>query len=206
MSVKTPQITKPADSRAARRINRYYRHMQKSFLHYCEHHLFPLAAEEYRSALANSFPFRKFEAVFTYTETYNQNCTLSLYTDCYEFTGGAHGNTVRYADVWNLNTGEPRPLSSFFPPSTPLRRTLTAFAAEQAGAQIAAGEAMFFDDYRKLMSRNFNPQNFYLTEEGLAFYYQLYTIAPYVEGIVAFTLPYDENGPFPPSCSRGSNP
>lgn len=34
-----------------------------------------------------------------YTITYNDNCFLSYYNDKYEYTGGAHGMTVR-----SLNT------------------------------------------------------------------------------------------------------
>ena len=37
----------------------------------------------------------------------------------------------------------------------------------------------------------FPPLNFYLTEEGLAFFYPMYAIAPAVEGIPVFTVPYD---------------
>jgi hypothetical protein len=31
-------------------------------------------------------------------------CIISLWFDRYEFTGGAHGNTVRTAQTWNLQS------------------------------------------------------------------------------------------------------
>lgn len=205
ISVSVPRIVRPVRPAAAKRINRYYRHACKVFLRYCETHLYKLAVEEFEGALANSFPFRKFDAVFTYTVTWNQDCVLSLYTDSYEYTGGAHGNTVRYADTWDLNTGYPLPIAAFFPHGAPWRKRLIAGAAKQAEAGIAAGEAMYFDDYKKLLVKHFNSQNFYLVSEGLAVYYQLYTVAPYVEGIVSFSMPFDEvEGPFHPRCPRES--
>lgn len=201
VSVSVPRILHPVRSAAAKRINRYYQHTCKVFLRYCETHLFQLAVEEFKGALEGSFPFRKFDAVFTYTAAWNQDCVLSLYTDCYEYTGGAHGNTVRYADTWDLNVGYPLPLSIFFPHGAPYRKRMLAFAAKQADAEVSSGESMYFDDYKKLLVKHFNPHNYYLAPDGLAFYYQLYTIAPYVEGIVSFTVPFDENeGPLRPVC------
>ena len=40
------------------------------------------------------------------------------------------------------------------------------------------------------MRRRFNAQNYYLTEKGLTFFFPMYAIAPPVEGIPVFTLPY----------------
>ena len=42
-------------------------------------------------------------------------------------------------------------------------------------------------------------RNYYLTPEGLCFFYPLCAVADEKEGIVTFTMPYDaEHGPFPP--------
>ena len=39
---------------------------------------------------------------------------------------------------------------------------------------------------------------FYLTPEGLAFFYPMYAIAPAAEGIPVFTVPYEAVGPYVP--------
>ena len=50
-----------------------------------------------------------------------------------------------------------------------------------------------------MLRRALNTRNFYLTDEGLCFYYPLCAVAGAKEGIVTFTMPYDaENGPFLP--------
>ena len=48
---------------------------------------------------------------------------------------------------------------------------------------------------RRLLRRHFNPQNYYLTAEGLVFFFPMYAIAPSVEGIPTFLFPYDRKGP-----------
>lgn len=45
--------------------------------------------------------------------------------------------------------------------------------------------------------RRFNPQNYYLTEEGLAFFYPMYAIAPAVEGAPHLPAAYGESLPSP---------
>ena len=74
---------------------------------------------------------------------------------------------------------------------------------EQAEAEIhlqeAAGMARYSEGCHRLLRRHFNPQNFYLPPEGLAFFYPMYAIAPAMEGIPVFTVPYGQSGPALPS-------
>ena len=54
-----------------------------------------------------------------------------------------------------------------------------------------------------LLRRCFSSRNYYLSEEGLRFFYPMYAVAPAAEGIVAFTVPYDaEKGPFAPAAPK----
>lgn len=46
----------------------------------------------YLQAVENGYPVMVYEVIAEFTVTYNQNCALSLYTDQYIFTGGAHGS------------------------------------------------------------------------------------------------------------------
>ena len=52
----------------------------------------------------------------------------------------------------------------------------------------------YLPEWRKAVRRRFNPQNYYLTEEGLAFFYPMYAIAPAAEGIPVFLMPYEPEG------------
>lgn len=164
---------------------------------YASNKLYDLAVETYKDSLANDFPFHGFEAYMEYTITYNENGYLSLYVDKYEYTGGAHGNTIRSSDTWELCTGTRIPLYCYFKPETNYKELLIKEIIRQADENMNSDVPPYFDDYRKLIVENFNPNSYYLTHEGMAIYYQQYEIAPYATGIVVFTIPYSIIGWYP---------
>ena len=151
--------------------------------------LYENAVETYQYTQEEGFPFNPYGSGVQYKVTYNQECYLSMYRDVYEYTGGAHPNTLRYSDTWNLRTGMMVPLSSYFPVGFHYQQFLLALIIKQAD-KVMEQEQIFFEDYRKLIVEKFNPQSYYLSPCGLVIYYQQYDIAPYATGIVTFTIPF----------------
>ena len=196
-AVELPQ-PQGADA-VSRRIRRYYQAQCKAFLRYCERWLFPQAEAEYRAALAASAPLPCFRAELGYRVTYNSGGLWSLYTQSREITG--HTLLTRRGDTWDLTVGYPVPLSAFFPARSPWRRQLLALAAEDIQRQERAGIARYDPEWRKKL-RRFNSRNYYLTEEGLTYFFPMYAIAPAAEAIPAFTLPYGQRDLLPPSEHR----
>ena len=194
------ELPQPLDADAvSRRIRRYYQAQCKAFLRYCERWLFPQAEAEYRAALAASAPLPCFRAELGYRVTYNSGGLWSLYTQSREVTG--HTLLTRRGDTWDLSAGYPVPLSAFFPARSPWRRQLLALAAEDIQRQERAGIARYDPEWRKKL-RRFNSRNYYLTEEGLTYFFPMYAIAPAAEAIPAFTLPYGQRDLLPPSEHR----
>ena len=71
--------------------------------------------------------------------------------------------------------------------------------------QEAAGMARYHEKWRQELRRNFNRENYYVTPEGLQFFWQMYAIAPWAEGVPTFSLPFGEQGcawPIPESLTR----
>ena len=196
-AVELPQ-PQGADA-VSRRIRRYYQAQCKAFLRYCEHWLLPQAEADYRAALAASAPLPCFRAELGYRVTYNSGGLWSLYTQSREVTG--HTLLTRRGDTWDLSAGYPVPLSAFFPARSPWRRQLLALAAEDIQRQERAGIARYDPEWRKKL-RRFNSRNYYLTEEGLTYFFPMYAIAPAAEAIPAFTLPYGQRDLLPPSEHR----
>ena len=197
-AVELPQ-PQGADA-VSRRIRRYYQSQCKAFLRYCERWLFPQAEAEYRAALAASAPLPCFRAELGYRVTYNSGGLWSLYTQSREVTG--HTLLTRRGDTWDLSAGYPVPLSAFFPARSPWRRQLLALAAEDIQRQERAGVARYDPEWRKKLRRRFNSRNYYLTEEGLTYFFPMYAIAPAAEAIPAFTLPYGQRDLLPPCEHR----
>lgn len=182
----------PAEGKLSRRIRRYYQLQCRSYLRYCEKHLFPQAEQEYRAALANSTPWPLFRAELNYQITYHDSHFLSLYTQSNE-TGSCQRLKLRRGDTWDLSTGYPVPLSDFFPDHASWKRQLLKLAADEIQQQEQAGLSMYHENWRKLLRRHFNPQNYYLTDEGLAIFFPMYAIAPPAEGIPVFLMPYSHS-------------
>lgn len=192
-SVSVPQPESTADP-VSRRIRRYYQLQCRSFLRYCENWLLPQAAAEYRAALAASAPLPCFRAELGYRVTYNEGGLWSLYTQSREVTVPGQTLLTRRGDTWDLALGYPAELSAFFPPRSAWKRRLLALAAADIERQEKAGVARYHESWRKELRRRFNPQNFYLTAEGLSFFYPMYSIAPAAEGIPTFTVPFGADG------------
>lgn len=199
-SVSVPQ-PEPLADKVSRRIHRYYQLQCRSYLRYCEQWLLPQAEAEYRAALAASSPLPCFRAELHYRVTYNEGGLWSLYTQSREVTLPGQTLLTRRGDTWDLSAGFPIPLGDFFPPRSPWKRRLLALAAAEIQRQEKAGVARYHESWRKELRRHFNAQNFYLTAEGLSFFFPMYAIAPAAEGIPTFTLPYGSQGlrsPVPP--------
>ena len=189
LSIKYPKISLTNNPRAENLINNRIKTEIIDFVRYSKY-LYNQDIEGYHESQANNYPFHGYSAYMEYTITYNENCFLSLYFDRYEFTGGAHGSTIRSSDTWELCHGTILPLSSFFKPGTDYRSLLIDEMTRQAEV-IQQREDIYFDDYKELIISNFNENSFYLSPSGITIYYQQYDIAPYSTGIVEFTIPYD---------------
>jgi len=162
--------------------------------------LYQMAMAEYEYSVAHGYPVREFEAYVNYEVPYNLNCALSLYFEQYEYSGGAHGLTVRNSDTWDLKRSRRMDLSDFYPNNSNYKDELINNIIAQIDSQIADGSGMYFENYKQLVSDTFKPNSFFLTPEGLAIYFQQYDIAPYASGLPTFIVPYDPDGPVQPSC------
>lgn len=187
-TVSLPQPT--ASDRIARRVGRYYRTQARAYLRYCDRFLFPTAAAACRAALEASRPLPCFHAELTHCVTFNSGGFWSLYTQSRE--PEADGSTLlrRWGDTWDLRTGYPVELRSFFSRRSGWKRQLLETAETEIRRQEAAGFARYLPGWRRRLRRCFSPLRYYLTEEGLAFFYPMYTLATAEAGIPTFVCPW----------------
>ena len=191
IDVLRARVTMPEPAggdRVSRRIRRFYQLQERSFLRYCENFLFPLAKAEYESSLAASAPLKCFTAELGYCVTYNENGLWSLYTFSREVTNEVL--LVRRGDTWDLSEGCPVPLSRFFRRRTDWKKHLLRFAAMEMERRERAGQSRWREGWRRHLRRAFNPRDYYLTEEGLAFFLPMYAVGGFAEGIPTFTVPW----------------
>lgn len=195
-SVTLPQLA-GRDMRV-KRFNRYYRRFCRAYLTYCAQTLLGEAASSCRAAQAVSAPWEAGRASLTFRIVHRAGDVLSIVCDARESIHGLPPFFIRRSDVWGLAMGLPMPLDEFFPAHTRCKKTLLRFAREEARRQIENG-APYHDNWRAMLRRALNTRNFYLTDDGMCFFYPIGAVAPAREGVISFTLPYDaEHGPFPP--------
>lgn len=185
-----PKFVSSAFRRTLAGINRFYQQKAHEYRQHCRTILYAQAAEQVLYDPEGQFPIVPYEAILGFSVTYNDDCVLSLYFDRYEFTGGAHGNTVRFSDTWGLQGGRRLPVSAFIARPVYFKTYLIDKVIEQMQQNIESGQATYFEPHESNAIETFHAGNYYLTPKGLVVYYQQYDIAPYSSGIQTFLIPY----------------
>ena len=193
--VLTADLTVPVISglpkAALKRLNNFYESLLQEKLKYARKVLYPIAVKDYKNAVERGLSPQVYSLSMNYTVTLarlpsekDTEETFSLYYDVYEYTGGAHGATVRYADNFSAATGYPLP--SLIPRKK--RGAALREITRQAVAQNASGQIPYFDKLSRNVRKYYRADQYYLTETGASVFYQLYTLAPYTAGVVTFNL------------------
>ena len=190
-SVSIPRPT-GSGSGVFRRIQRFYDTQARAFLCYCNRWLLPESIAKCEAALAASTPLPHLHAQLSYHITYNEGGFWSLYTQSCEPDPAGAPFFFRHGDTWDLTAGYPVALRSFFHPRAHWRSCLLTLAAQEIERQEQAGTALYLPAWRRLLRRHLNPRNYYLTPDGIAFFFPMHSIAPSIERIPVFLLPYSE--------------
>lgn len=124
---------------------------------------------------------------------FNEHRLFSGYILSYAYTGGAHGLEMQEYIVADLRTGKRITLGDLFADESrpALTRMLTARLRQSAGLSVdqKLTENGFFVD-------EISPTaNFYVTGEGVGFYFNHYDIAPYSNGATDIFLTFEELQP-----------
>lgn len=120
-----------------------------------------------------------------FDEVYLSFCQLE-----YDYTGGAHGMPCRIGFTFELETGRRLFLKDVMENNEEeLKDIVTEYFAEYIGknpGDFWEGSVDYVRECTDLESP------FYLTEEGIAFYFAPYELAPYAGGFQEVTIPYEE--------------
>lgn len=107
-----------------------------------------------------------------------------------EYTGGAHGMCTTTFHNLNLLTLTPIRLEHLFVPDASEALTDLLWNQLMANNRVATREEL--EDLGYASTGDLAPtENFYLSKQGITFYYNVYEIAPYVMGPIQITLPWE---------------
>ena len=190
LSLRAPALE--GDAPQLRRIGRCFARQTQAWRARWEGPLYAMACAARQAAREQSRPFTPWTAALDFTVTCNGGGLLSLHTDAAEKHGTARPLLARSGETWALSSGTPIPLSALFPPRTRWRRQVLTAVADQCAQRASSGEFLFYEDWPRRVEADFDPDNFYLTEDALVVFYPLHTLCPAAEGIPEFPLPRPE--------------
>ena len=129
--------------------------------------------------------FRTYIAHVSYDVTLNNDRLLSMVATMYQYTGGAHGLSFLEPFNFDLHTGKALRLADLFAPGVDYQGLIRA----EINRQMAQNPERFFEPR---LPENWVPgeHRFYLTEDAVVVFFDLYEIAPYASGIPQFAIPY----------------
>lgn len=183
------------------KINMYYKESAYDLQRTCVKKIFLEAISFYEYSALSGMPVREFSVLRTFNVTYNQDCTLSLYFEQYDYMGGTHSVMIKTSDTWDIRTGEKISLCSLFDCKEDYDSYVIGTISNKIKVYLDTDrQYSYFENYEKYAKINFNDKNFFLTSEGIVIYYQHYDIAPYSMGSPEFLIPFDSEFVTMPSC------
>ena len=141
-------------------------------------------SKEYFEGAGQEKPTFPYEIYSKYTITEDNNTLISLYNDYYEYLGGAHGMTTRTSYTIDKEKENLITLKELFAEGYNYSDIINKKIKEE----ISKNPENYFDSGNEFKGISEN-QGFYIENDNLVIYCQLYDIAPYVFGIPEFKIP-----------------
>lgn len=126
-----------------------------------------------------------YEYLGNYMVTFNRKGLLSILEQTYAYTGGAHGNSIREGLTFNLKDGKLLTLDEILKGNPNYRSIVDPVIA----AKLKQTEG-YFGGFETIG----NNANYYLKDDGVVIFFQLYDYLPYVFGFPEFYFPFSELG------------
>lgn len=187
-TIEYPQVSENKWIIATKRFNIYNYNKAILLRKEAEGNLFEEAKELYEYNKKNGYPIMVYEIYYTFTVTYNTDNIVSLYTDNYMYTGGAHGSTIRESQNWDFRTARQIPLQFFFPNNPNYVQNILVQINRKIEQDIENGNNIYFENYCCLTVEAFKVNNYYLQNGNIVIFFQQYDIAPYSSGILTFEI------------------
>ena len=122
--------------------------------------------------------------------SYYDSRYISFVQNGYEYYGGAHGMPIWNGYTFDLQTGERLLLSDIIGNiEEELKKIVSGYFAEMINEE----PENFWEDSVEYIYDDVSYQSdYYLTEQGIVFYYHPYELAAYAAGFQKVTIPYSE--------------
>ncbi|MCY6369983.1 PdaC/SigV domain-containing protein [Clostridium ganghwense] len=187
VNIKIPVLDGMKDKSIQKKINAM---LEEGIIEFKEE-LEELAKEELEySKEDKDWQMRPYVANVYYKVHNNQNNLLSISVIYYQYTGGAHGNTVQKTFNIDIDTGNEATLKDFFYEGENYKEIISKEIKKQIEVNMKSNKNMYFKGSLDVVNTISNNQSFYIEDGNIVVYYGLYEIAPYAAGIQPFKIPF----------------
>ena len=180
-----PQISDLKNKTAQNRINTIFKkHIQNS---YNDYQKLKKSMEKIQGEpLCKEAPSAcQYEYNSSYKVLFNKDHKISILMYDYQFSGGAHGNTVVTTNNFNTDNGKRYKLDDIITKEANYAK-VTTYAKEY----IKQHPDVFFTDSDTLNAFKVTKDHaFYFVDEGIALIFQSYEVAPYSSGQPVIIIP-----------------
>ncbi|SDG15950.1 Copper amine oxidase N-terminal domain-containing protein [Fontibacillus panacisegetis] len=177
INLKYPQVSNVSNTEAESAINEILKKDALTFKESIEKQI-----QERITVQEIGLQSQPYEFMSAYIVTYNQNNVLSLITENYEYTGGAHGMTYRKGYTFSLKDGKLLGLGDLFGKNANYEKQLN----DKIKAKLNATPG-YFGGFEKLGEH----PDFYLQQGTLKMFFQLYEYTPYAAGFPELSFSFD---------------
>lgn len=184
-----PVVSIEGNRKADKRINDFYQNRRKAF-ELQQAIDFKQAKEDYaRRSKEEKTYWGGYGLGMRYTPERVDEEIISLVEDNYEYTGGAHPNSWRYAQNFNASTGQKLTLKDV----TTDEKAAISFINEEILKQTKAYKYKdyFFPGYEESIKDILTEDTWYFSDQGVVVISNEYIISPHAVGILEFTIPYE---------------
>ncbi len=190
VEISVPQVaeTEVSSYTAARRINSYYTKKANELASYAEDVLYESAAAEHERCLESGAQFKPFSLEASFSCARNDEKVFSVRREAYESTGDAEQNYTLKAENFICSSGALLTMDSLF--KVPFDQ-YSERIKELVLAEIKTRFSFSADIESTLMSA-YDYSDFLLTENGVCFIWQPYSIHSKIDSVQIFEFTYDE--------------
>jgi hypothetical protein len=172
IKLKYPKISGLSNAAVEQSINNTLKQMIMNFAAGAEHDLANRSQQDH-----------PYEYDANYIVSYNQNGVLSLVTEQYAYTGGAHGITLRQAYTFSLKDGKTLLLGDLFGANPSYKKQLNAKLTK-----LLKADGGYLGGFTGLNTEKY----FYLKEGKVVLFFQLYEYTAYAAGFPEYTFSFKE--------------
>ncbi|NLY43554.1 MAG: DUF4163 domain-containing protein [Clostridiaceae bacterium] len=192
VSVSYPQIRNDKNNPYIDQLNETLKSdAQKRFESLKEEYI-PSIKEFYNDVLLKEPEMLAYHLPYEVTQkfdiTYDRNDILSIVNMLTWWTGGAHPNSTQSSVTYDLKNGKELALTDIFDKP---QDEIKAMVIEAFTKDIDERPEYYFEDAKDTVAKEIENAGFYLEEDGIAFYFNPYDIAPYVAGYPTVKLNFD---------------